>query len=306
MCACTWRRSSAIIFCADLDSSCVSVKEVSPCRTVAARTPSTMGVSSWTCRLPITLSTRYFVEAGKTNPERRLMAISTKPIARSPRLGLISAQTSGRFFHAFLRFSFFAADSGVFSVAIIGGTNDTPHLRGQQCQYDYIAELLQYANLNSIARGSRAWHAGPAGAIEAQHAGDEFAHGDSQVAPQSPFQTGVILRAAEEIAHQFPEHWAAPQELNHARGDRAAEKGATIEAPHNARRKLQLGAESSLHPSRVLLRAAFRERSAQQFTGSNGVEKAFACEGIDPRGGISDESPVLSDYISVRKRALLR
>src|SRR5258708_7013467 len=297
MCACTWRRSSVIIFCADLDSSCVSVKEVSPCRTVAARTPSTMGVSSWTCRLPITLSTRYFVEAGKTNPERRLMAISTKPIARSPRLGLISAQTSGRFFHAFLRFSFFAADSGVFSVAIMGGTNDTPHVRCRPCQYDYIAELLQDEDLNSIARGSRAWHAGPAGAIEAQYARDEFAHGDSQVAPQSALQAGVVLRAAEEIAHQFPEHWAAPQELHHARGDRAAEKGATIETPHDARRKLQLGAESSLHPSRVLLRAAFGERPAQQFAGTNGIEKAFARERIDPRGGISDESPVLSDYV---------
>src|SRR5713226_3196420 len=306
MCACTCRRSSAIIFCADLESSCVSVKEVSPCRTVAARTPSTMGVSSWICRLPITLSTRYFVEAGKTNPERRLMAISAKPSARSPRLGLISAQTSGRFFHAFLRFSFFAADSGAFSVAMIGGTNDTPQFRCRQCPYDYIAKLVQDENLNSIARGSRAWHAGPGGGIEAQHAGDKFAHGDPQVAPESPFQAGVILRAAEQIAHQFPEHRAAPQELNHARGDRAAEKGATIKTPHNACRKLQLRGEGSLHPSRVLLRAAFGKRAAQQFAGANGVEKAFACEGIDPGSGISDERPVLSDYVSIGKRALLR
>src|SRR5260370_1949551 len=306
MCACTWRRSSAIIFCADLDSSCVSVKEVSPCRTVAARTPSTMGVSSWTCRLPITWYTRCFVEVGKTNQDRRLMAISKKPSAKSPRLGFISAQTSGRFFHAFLRFSPLAGDLAAVSVFMICEANFTQTVRCQTRLNNYIAKRGRKASLNSIARGSRAWHAGPAGAIEAQHAGDEFAHGDTEVAPQSAFQTGVILRAAEEIAHQFPEHWAAPQELNHARGDRAAEKGATIEAPHNARRKLQLGAESSLHPSRVLLRAAFRERSAQQFTGSNGVEKAFACEGIDPRGGISDESPVLSDYISVRKRALLR
>src|SRR6266446_10944645 len=89
--------------------------------TVAERTPSTMGVSNWICFLPMTLSTRYFVEAGKTNPETRLMAISTKPSARSPRLGFINAQTSGRFFHAFLRFSLLAGDLATVSVAMIRG-----------------------------------------------------------------------------------------------------------------------------------------------------------------------------------------
>src|SRR5260370_9405105 len=275
MCACTWRRSSAIIFCADLDSSCVSVKEVSPCRTVAARMPSTMGVSSWTCRLPITLSTRYFVVAGKTNPESRLMAISTKPSAKSPRLGFISAQTSGRFFHAFLRFSPLAGDLAAVSVFMICEANFTQTVRCQTRLNNYIAKRGRKASLSSIARGSRAWHAGPAGAIEAQHAGDEFAHGDSQVAPQSALQAGVILRAAEHVAHQFPDHWAAPQELHHARGDRGAEKGATIETPHDARRKLQLGAESSLHPSRVLLRPAFGQPPAQQSPAPNAKQKAL-------------------------------
>src|SRR6266436_9572269 len=128
MCACTWRRNSAIIFCADLESTCVSVKDVSPCRTVAARTPSTIGVSSWICRLPMTLSTRYFVEAGSTNPDRRLMAISKKPSASSPRLGFISAQTSGRFFHAFLRFSLLAGDLDVIAVAMILGEVYSPGL----------------------------------------------------------------------------------------------------------------------------------------------------------------------------------
>ena len=70
----------------------------------------------------MTLSTRYFVEAGKTSPARRLMAISTKPSASSPRLGLISAQTSGRFFHAlFLRFSLLAAVGDAIAVAMILG-----------------------------------------------------------------------------------------------------------------------------------------------------------------------------------------
>src|SRR5712692_3158538 len=272
MCACTCRRSSAIIFCADLESSCVSVKEVSPCRTVAARTPSTIGVSSWICRLPITLSTRYFVEAGKTNPERRLMAIKTKPSASSPRLGLISAQTSGRFFHAFLRFSLLTGDWEAVTVAMISGTNYTPGVRCRRHLYDYIAKKDRSEKLSSVACGSRAGHAGPGGSIEVQDAGNEFADGDPQMAPESPLQAGVILSAAEKIAHQLPEHRAAAEELNHARGDRASQEGATIETPHDARRELQFGAESSLHPCRILLRAAFGEGTAQQFAGANGIE----------------------------------
>src|SRR6266851_4057780 len=118
------------------------------------------------------------------------------------------------------------------------------------------------------------------------------------MAPESPLQAGVILCAAEEIAHQLPKHRAAAQELNHARGDRTSQEGATIETPHDARSELQFGAESSLHPSRVLLRAAFGQGTAQQFAGANGVEKAFAREGIDPGGRISDERPVLSNDVS--------
>src|SRR6266571_5860048 len=86
---------------------------------VAASTPSTIGVSRFICRLPMTLSTKYFVDAGSTNPETRLMAMSTKPSAINPRLGLIKAQTSGRFFHAFLRFSLLEGDLESFSVAMI-------------------------------------------------------------------------------------------------------------------------------------------------------------------------------------------
>src|SRR5712692_3011247 len=306
MCACTCRRNSAIIFCADLESSCVSVNEVNPCRTVAARTPSTMGVSNWICRLPRTLSTRYFVEAGKTNPERRLMAINTKPSASSPRLGLISAQTSGRFFHAFLRFSLLTGDCDAVSVAMICGTNNTPGVRCRWRLYDYIAKKDRSEKLSSVACGSRARHAGPGGSLEVQDAGNELADGDSQMAPESPLQAGVILRAAEKISHQLAEHRATAEELNHARGDSASQEGATIETPHDARREFQFGAESSLHPCRILFRAAFGERAPQQFAGANGIEKAFAREGIDPGRRIPDERPVLSDDVSFGKRALLR
>src|SRR5207245_1094245 len=58
MCACTCRRRSVIIFCADLDSSCVRLKEVRPCTIVADRTPRTMGVKSCICLCRTTLSTK--------------------------------------------------------------------------------------------------------------------------------------------------------------------------------------------------------------------------------------------------------
>src|ERR1700686_39781 len=118
MCACTCRRNSAIIFCADFDSSCVSVNDVSPCTRVAASTPSTIGVSSCVWRFPITLSMKYFVEAGRTNPQTRFTAISTKPTASRPLRGRISAQTSGNAFQVFLRFSFLLTADESFSLAI--------------------------------------------------------------------------------------------------------------------------------------------------------------------------------------------
>src|SRR2546427_1673539 len=126
------------------------------------------------------------------------------------------------------------------------------------------------------------------------------------MAPESPLQAGVILRAAEQIAHQLPEHRAAGQELNHARRDCTAQERSAIKTPHDARREFQFSAKSSLYPRRVLLRATFGERAAQQFAGANGIERAFAGEGIDPRRRISNKRPVLSDDVSFGKRALLR
>src|SRR4029077_17291448 len=132
-------------------------------------------------------------------------------------------------------------------------------IRCGRCLYHYIAKEPWKERISSVARGSCTGHAGPGGPVEVQDAGDELADGDSQVAPKPALQTGVILRAAKEIAHKLPEYRPAAHELHHARGDRAAQEGAAIEPPHDARRELQFGAEGSLYPSRVLFRAAFRE-----------------------------------------------
>src|ERR1700730_5955914 len=142
ICACTLRRNSVIIFCADLESSCVKLKDVRPWRMVANKTARTMGVSTPTCFLTTTLSTKYFVEAGSTSPDKRLMAISRKPSASSPRLGFINAQISGRFFQVFLRFSVFESDLGSFSAAMICGVKGTLRLGCPQ-PGDIYTEILR-------------------------------------------------------------------------------------------------------------------------------------------------------------------
>src|SRR5947209_5395482 len=167
-------------------------------------------------------------------------------------------------------------------------------------------EARSEKRISSVARGSRAGHAGPGGPIQAQHTGDELADSDSQVAPKPSLQAGVILCAAEEVAHQLSEHWAAAHKLHHSRCYRAAQERSTIEATHDARRELQFGAESSLHPGRIFLRASCGERAPQQFAGPNGIEKSLASERIDPGRRVSYECPVFSDHTSFGKRALSR
>src|SRR6266851_4948190 len=258
--------------------------------TVAASTPSTIGVSRFICRLPMTLSTKYFVDAGSTNPETRLMAMSTKPNASSPRLGLTKAQTSGRFFHAFLRFSLLEGELASFSVAMISEVDFALAVRCRQRSKNYMSTIKtinRNGERSSVASGSRAGHTRAGRRIEIQDAGDEFADGD------------------EEVAHQLPEHWAAPYELNHARGDRTAQEGAAIETPHDTRGKFEFGRKSGLDPRGILLRAALGERAPQQFAGANRIEQPFAGKWIDPRGRISNESPVLAHDVPFRKRPFL-
>src|SRR5579863_8131207 len=71
-----------------------------------------------------TLSTKYFVEAGRTRPQTRLMAIRPKPRMRRPRRGLISAQTSGSDFHAFFFLTGFADVAELGSDGIVVGRTE--------------------------------------------------------------------------------------------------------------------------------------------------------------------------------------
>jgi len=66
---------------APLESIWVSVKDVAPCTAVARTTASTSGPSR-SCRWWRMMSfDQELGEAGKTNPERRLTTINTKPTA---------------------------------------------------------------------------------------------------------------------------------------------------------------------------------------------------------------------------------
>src|SRR5256884_7508576 len=143
-------------------------------------------------------------------------------------------------------------------------------------------------------------------AVEVQHASDEIADGDAQVAPEAALQAGIVLSAAEEVAHQLPENRAASDELHHARGYGGSEKRAAIETADDARGKFQLGRECGLDPGRIFLRAALRQRTAKKLAGADCVEQPFASERIDPGGGVADQRPVLADNVALRKRALLR
>jgi len=71
------------------------------------------------------------------------MAISTKPSASSPRLGFINAQTSGRFFHAFLRLSLLADDLDAVSVAMIRGTDTSVEIGCRHCRNNYMAKRIR-------------------------------------------------------------------------------------------------------------------------------------------------------------------
>ena len=80
---CSWTRlrSSAMRRWAALESVCVRAKDVAACTRVASSTTATRGISRLTRCLPMTSSTRNFVDAGRTNPATRLMTMRTNPRA---------------------------------------------------------------------------------------------------------------------------------------------------------------------------------------------------------------------------------
>src|SRR5580658_4798709 len=96
----------------DFDSSCVSAYDVRPWITVAVTTTRTITGSRRAWRFRITSSRKYFVEAGRTSPETRLITIRPKPAAKIPRRGLISASTSGSSFQS--NFAFAGLPSPLF------------------------------------------------------------------------------------------------------------------------------------------------------------------------------------------------
>src|SRR5271154_1385270 len=98
------------------------------------------------------------------------------------------------------------------------------------------------------------------GALNVQHVCDKVAYGDSQMAPETALQARVVLRAAEDIAHQLPEDCAAAHELHHAGGHRCAQKRSAVETTDDPRGEFQFRRKRSFYPHWVFFGAAFGER----------------------------------------------
>src|SRR2546429_6457750 len=101
-------------------------------------------------------------------------------------------------------------------------------------------------------------------AVEVQHASDEIADGDAQVAPEAALQAGIVLSAAEEVAHQLPENRAASDELHHARGYGGSQKKNAQEKEGGGRGEIQPRRGRGPFPRRAILPAGLLLRTAQK------------------------------------------
>src|ERR1700737_4020387 len=125
MCDCTFWRISEINRWAALEINCVLANEVMPWMIVAARTARTSGASRPSCFLPITLSIRYFVEAGKTKLQILPITISAKPIASRRRRGRSISRMSGQSSRNRSDDRFFGELCGITTICLI--VWDAPH-----------------------------------------------------------------------------------------------------------------------------------------------------------------------------------
>src|SRR2546430_10877818 len=101
-------------------------------------------------------------------------------------------------------------------------------------------------------------------AVEVQHASDEIADGDAQVAPEAALQAGIVLSAAEEVAHQLPENRAASDELHHARGYGGFEKRDAVEKAGEGGGQIPPRRGRGLVPAPMFFPAAPRPRTGQK------------------------------------------
>src|SRR5271157_6527462 len=137
----------------------------------------------------MTSSIRNFVEAGRTNPETRLITISTKPTASSPRRGCISAQTSGK--TAFKRWIF-----GGFAASLAGELNLVFDSAGMG-----LASLLQHCHTFNDRAPPVTGHAPPL-----------YARGVSRPSPPESSPTlglllGLIITLSAVVAYSVYITW---------------------------------------------------------------------------------------------------
>jgi hypothetical protein len=134
---------------------------------------------------------------------------------------------------------------------------------------------------------------------------DEFAESDSELLPEALAKAAVVLRAAEEIAQQVAKSRAATGELNHAGGDCAAKERAAKNAANQVRGDLEISDEFGAEARGIASGLAFNQSLREQIAGAKRVEKAFAGDGVNARGGVARERPVGASNFSVAQRAEL-
>ena len=135
---------------------------------------------------------------------------------------------------------------------------------------------------------------------------NEFGEGNAELFPEALAEAVVILRATEKVAKEFAESGAAASELNHARGDGAAEKSAAENAADEARGDFEITDEFGAKARRIIFGLCGDERLREEVAGTQGVEKAFASDGVDASGGVSSERPVAAGDFTVAQSAEFR
>jgi len=132
---------------------------------------------------------------------------------------------------------------------------------------------------------------------------DEFSEGDAELFPEAFAKAAIVLRAAEKVAEEFAKSGAAAGELNHARGDGAAEETAAKNAADEAGGDFEIADKFGAKAHGIIFGLRGNERLREEVARTKGVEKALTGDGVNAGGGVSGERPIAASDFAVAKSA---
>src|SRR5208282_3805011 len=156
--------------------------------------------------------------------------------------------------------------------------------------------------------------AGFAAALRAGGCGDgarveqmarDLRNGDAELAPEAALQALIILRTAEDVANQVAECGRIVEQLDHARGDGAAEKSSAEYLARDIGREFQVAGKGGAKAFGVCLGLIFDQRLRQQVAGAQRIVKPLAGDGIDAGRGVAGHSPISSHDAATADRLRL-